>query len=158
MRAPEIADAVLKELASDRFRFLRLNFANGDMVGHTGDLAATIAAVEAVDTAIGRLVEPVLSRNGALVITADHGNADDMAEWDKKTKSLKRDEKGQLVPKTAHSLNPVVFHVVLPPPQRSRFALAKVDEPGLGNIAATLATLLGFAPAEHFLPSLVRPQ
>jgi 2,3-bisphosphoglycerate-independent phosphoglycerate mutase len=156
MRAPAITDRVLEEIDGGRFRFLRVNFANGDMVGHTGNLSATVRAVEAVDQAVGRLVAPIVERHGALIVTADHGNADDMAEWDKKAGQLKRDERGEVIPKTAHSLNPVPFHLLLAPADRSRFALAEVENPGLGNVAATLATLLGFAPPDIFLPGVIR--
>ncbi|OGQ90859.1 MAG: phosphoglycerate mutase (2,3-diphosphoglycerate-independent) [Deltaproteobacteria bacterium RIFOXYA12_FULL_58_15] len=155
MRAPEIADTVQKALESNIYRFLRINFANGDMVGHTGNFDATVKAVEAVDQAIGRLVEPVLSRRGALIVTADHGNADDMGEWDKKKNALKRDAAGLIVPKTAHSLNPVVFHLVMSAVDRGRYRLADVKDPGLGNVAATITTLLGYAPPEFYMPSLI---
>jgi len=97
-------------------------------------------------------------KGGALIITADHGNADDMGEWDKKTNALKRDENGSIVPKTAHSVNPVVFHLILPQIDRQRFGSANVENPGLGNVAATICTLLGFAPPESYLPPLVRPR
>ena len=156
MRAPEIGDAVLQALESGRFRFLRINFANGDMVGHTGNVEATVRAVEAVDEQVGRLVEPVLARRGALIVTADHGNADDMAERDKATGEPRRED-GELVPKTAHSLNPVPFHVVLAPEDRPRYTLGDAEEPGLGNVAATLATLLGYEPPGLYLPGVVVP-
>ena len=155
MRAPGIADALLGAL--DRFRFLRVNFANGDMVGHTGNIDATVRAVEAVDAQLGRLVDPVVSRGGALVVTADHGNADDMAERDKRTGELLR-EGGALVPKTAHSLNPVIFHVILGDRDRPRFEVGGAVAPGLGNVAGTLAALLGFEPPEAYLPGAVVPK
>ena len=155
MRAPEITRAVLRELASGKHRFLRLNYANGDMVGHTGNFAATVRAVEAVDQALGELAPAVLRARGALIVTADHGNSDDMAETDKKSGEPLRDAGGALIPKTAHSLNPVPFHLVLSPKDQGRFALAQVDRPGLGNVAATVARLLGFEQPEGYLASLV---
>ncbi len=158
MRAPEIADTVAKELTSCTFGLARLNFANGDMVGHTGNFEATVKAVEAVDTALAVLEKAVLEARGALVVTADHGNADDMAERDKKTGAPLRDEHGKIIPKTSHSLNAVPFHVLLSPPDRERFGLADVEAPGLGNVAATAAVLMGFSPPESFLPSLVVPR
>ena len=127
------------------------------MVGHTGNFEATVRAVEAVDQALSMLEGPVLARGGALVVTADHGNADDMAERDKKTGLLQRDALGRLVPKTSHSLNPVPFHVVLTPADRARFALSGVEHPGLGHVASTLAMLLGFEPPATYLPSILRP-
>ncbi len=158
MRAEQIADALVAELAAHPYRLVRVNFANGDMVGHTGNLEATIAAVEAVDAAIDEVSRAVLARGGALVVTADHGNADDMAERNKKTGELLRDESGALVPKTSHSLNPVPFYVVLAEADRNSFELSNVEDPGLGNVAATLATLLGFAVPEGYLPSIVKPR
>ncbi|MBI3179330.1 MAG: 2,3-bisphosphoglycerate-independent phosphoglycerate mutase [Deltaproteobacteria bacterium] len=152
MRAQEIAEAVLKELA--HFRHVRLNFANGDMLGHTGNFAATVQAVEAVDHALGLLVEPVLEAQGALVVTADHGNADDMGERDVHGVLL-RNPDGGLVPKTSHSRNPVPFYVLLAPRERARFTLTPIARPTLGHVASTLAVLLGFAPPPAFLPPLV---
>ncbi len=152
MRADEIATAVLRELGN--FRHVRLNFANGDMVGHTGNFPATVRAVEAVDRALGKLVEPVLAARGALVVTADHGNADDMGERDAQGVLL-RGPRGALVPKTSHSRNPVPFHVLMAPADRARFALTRVDRPCLAHVAATLAVLLGFRPPSELLPPLV---
>lgn len=155
MRAPEITAAVLEQLKSGKFRFARLNYANGDMVGHTGNIEATIEAVGCVDHCLGQLEKAVLGMGGALIVTADHGNADDMAERDKKTGVPLRDAQGRILPKTAHSLNAVPFHVVLTDSDRKRFKLVPNPEAGLGNIAASAATLLGFAQPEGFLPSLL---
>jgi 2,3-bisphosphoglycerate-independent phosphoglycerate mutase len=156
MRAREISETILAELARRDYGLVRLNLANGDMVGHTGNFEATVRAVEAVDGALEMLIGPVLAKGGALVITADHGNADDKYERNKKTGELARDASGKLVPKTSHSLNPVPFHVLLAPEDRARFALRTVEHPGLGHVASTLAVLLGFAPPEGYLPPLIR--
>lgn len=160
MRAPEIAQALIQQIQSQRFRFLRVNFANGDMVGHTGNFEATVRAVEAVDRALATIVPIVRASKGALLVTADHGNADDMFERDKKTNIILRDNMGQMVAKTSHSLNPVPFYVTLPDADRSRFRAATpttTHQPGLANVAATITTLLGFAQPTDFLPSLVIP-
>lgn len=157
MRAREISECIVAELAARDYKLVRLNYANGDMVGHTGNFDATVKAVEAVDSALALLVGPVLDRHGALVVIADHGNADDKAERNKKTGEIVRDTQGRMVPKTSHTLNPVPCYILLAPSDRGRFALASVDRPGLGNIAATIAALLGFAPPAGYLPSLVRP-
>ena len=154
MRAPEITDVLLKELASTRYRFARVNYANGDMVGHTGNFKATVRAVETVDTQLGRLSEMVLATRGALLVTADHGNADDMAERDK-LGTILRDSSGAMIAKTSHSLNPVPFHLILHAEDKAGFCLASVERPGLGNVAATAALLLGFEQPEDFLPSLI---
>lgn len=156
MRAPEVTNTIIQELDKGRFSFLRVNFANGDMVGHTGNLKATVQAVEAVDDAIGHLWAKIQKLNGTLVVTADHGNADDMAERNAKTHKLLRDGQGNLIPKTAHSLNPVVFHIWTPPQIQKRLSLNPVDKPGLGNAASTLAYLLGYQPPAEFLPSLMQ--
>ncbi|MEM9194656.1 MAG: 2,3-bisphosphoglycerate-independent phosphoglycerate mutase [Myxococcota bacterium] len=152
MKAAEITDAVLTNLTS--YRHLRINLANGDMVGHTGDRDASILAVEVVDLCLRRLIEPVTEAKGALIVTADHGNADEMFERDKKTGVLKRDAAGELKAKTSHTLNPVPFLVHAP---SVALGAATVERPGLGNVAATTLALLGFAPPEGYLPSLVSP-
>lgn len=157
MRAAKIAETVLRELASGEYRLARLNFANGDMVGHTGNFDATVAAVEAVDRALGEIESAVIGARGAFIVTADHGNADDMAEREKKSGAPLRDANGRVVPKTAHSLNPVPFHLLLAEQDRARFELGDVESPGLGNVATTLAHLLGFERPYGYLPGVVIP-
>lgn len=157
MRAVEITDVVLDAIERGSHRFLRLNFANGDMVGHTGMFDAVVRSVETVDAQLGRLEQAVLARGGVLVVTADHGNADDMVERDKKTGAPLRDGSGAVIPRTSHSLNPVPFYVLLTANDRKRFVLSGVAQPGLGHVAATLACLLGFAQPEGYLPSLLVP-
>jgi len=129
MSAPGVTDALLGELGKGDLDFVVVNYANADMVGHSGVLAAAIEAVEAVDACLGRLVPRVLELGGACLITADHGNADHMVEPDGG-------------PNTAHSTNPVPF-------------VATVDgvavRPGgvLADIAPTILALLGVpAPPE----------
>ena len=155
MRAQEITDAVLASLKVRPCRFARLNFANGDMVGHTGDFAATVAAVETVDACLGQLEAAVLSQGGCLIVTADHGNAEDMAERDALTGLPKRDAQQHLIAKTSHSLNPVPFYIRASPVDEARLQLREGLPRGLGNIAATVLTLLGFAPPDNYLPALV---
>ena len=94
MSAPEVTAEVIRQMAFKKFDVIILNFANTDMVGHTGSMEAAIKAVEAVDECVAKVVEAVLSYGGQVLLTADHGNADVMT-----------DEKGAMV--TAHSLNPV---------------------------------------------------
>ena len=108
MKAAEITDTVIKAIESKKYDFIRLNYANGDMVGHTGNLDATIIAAETVDLALSRLLPVLEKNNGMAIITADHGNLDEMFEVDKKTKDIKIDKKtGKGKPKTSHTLNPV---------------------------------------------------
>jgi 2,3-bisphosphoglycerate-independent phosphoglycerate mutase len=153
MKAAEITDRVIDELRTGRFRHGRLNYANGDMVGHTGVRDAAVLAVEAVDLSLGRLLPVIESMRGALIVTADHGNADEMYELDKKTKRPLLDGQGRPRPKTSHTLNPVPFFVYAP-----SVALSidrSVSSPGLANVAATVLHLLGFDAPEGYHPSLL---
>jgi len=121
---------------------VRLNLANGDMVGHTGDLAATVRAVEVIDDCVRQLEEAVAAAGGVLLVTADHGNADDMLQKDGVT------------PRTSHSLNPVPFILV---DRRGRWELAPVEGAGLANAGTSLLVLCGLQPPDDFEPALVRP-
>jgi 2,3-bisphosphoglycerate-independent phosphoglycerate mutase len=157
MKAAEIVDATLEAARSGRFPFLRVNFANGDMVGHTGDRRAAILAVEAVDLALERLLEAMEDLGGITLVTADHGNADEMYEIDKKSGTFKLDEAGEPRAKTAHTLNPVPFTIVDPAGNGEEYELdPAVESPGLSNVAATALNLMGYEAPEHFDPSLIR--
>jgi len=126
MSAPEVTDKVVEAIRSGHFDVMVLNYANTDMVGHTGKFDAAIKAVETVDTCLGRLAEAVEQAGGTLVITADHGNAEMMRD----------PETGG--PHTAHTLNPVPFVIVNPPG-----AIAAVENGRLADVAPTLLDLLG---------------
>lgn len=143
MKAAEVTDATIAALTRpDAPRMLRINYANGDMVGHTGKLEATIQSVEAVDLCLGRIL-PVLERlGGAALVTADHGNADQMFQVDKKSGAYKD------TPLTSHTLNrvPLYLHGVD----------ATLAEGGLANLAATALELLGFAAPDDYARSLIR--
>lgn len=154
MKADEITDAVVKAIESGEDKFIRLNFPNGDMVGHTGDVNAVKLAVEAVDEGVGRIMEALKKTHGILVCSADHGNADDMCELDKKSGALVLDGQGKCKPKTAHSLNPVPG-IVYDPSGVANVRLAAVPAAGIANLAATCITLLGFVPPEDYAASLV---
>jgi 2,3-bisphosphoglycerate-independent phosphoglycerate mutase len=154
MKAGEVTDEVVKAVASGEFQFIRVNYANGDMVGHSGDYRATMIAVEAVDLGLERVLRAVKDAGGVLVVTADHGNSDDMYMMKKGQVLL--DDEGEPVPKTSHSLNPVIFVVCDP---RGRYALTdSTDKPGLGNNASTIINLLGYEAPGIYLPSLVVPR
>jgi 2,3-bisphosphoglycerate-independent phosphoglycerate mutase len=154
MKAVEVTDEVIAAIESGDFQFIRVNFPNGDMVGHTGNLAAVKIAVEAVDQAVGRVVEALKKANGILVCSADHGNSDDMCELDKKTGQLKLDDEGKSFPKTAHSLNPVPA-IIFDPAGTANVRKADVADAGIANLAATCITLLGYEPPADYTPSLV---
>ncbi len=157
MKAAEVADAVIDAVRSGDYRLIVVNFANGDMVGHTGNLPATVKAVEAVDAAITRILHAVAAVDGVLVITADHGNAEEMLQWSAKTAAFKRDEAGRLITKTSHTLNLVPF-VIADARKSPGYALRRdLPRPGLGNIASTMLNLLGYAAPEDYEPSLIRP-
>jgi 2,3-bisphosphoglycerate-independent phosphoglycerate mutase len=153
MKAAEITDRLVAEIGGGSFRHARVNYANGDMVGHTGDREAAIVAVEAVDLQIGRLMRAIAAKRGALIVTADHGNADEMFELDPKTGAARRDAQGRPKAKTSHSLNAVPFYLYAPDaPLRMNAAPDKV---GLANLAATLLQLLGLEAPEDYAPSLL---
>ncbi len=138
MKSAEITDRVISELDAGNYDFIRINFPNGDMVGHTGDILATVMSVEAVDLALGRLL-PAIERNDAtLIVLADHGNADEMM-----------DKKGNI--KTAHSLNPVPFIVY-----NKDVELKQTGGFGLANVAATVADLLEIEPNANWEESLIK--
>lgn len=143
MKAAEIADAMIAALASGQYRTLRCNFANGDMVGHTGNFRAATMAIEAVDLALSRLLPAIAAAGGVALITADHGNADEMFELDKKTKQPATNKDGSFKAKTAHTLNPVPL-ILYDKVSGGRLGLKQVPGAGLSNIAATTANLLGF--------------
>ena len=145
MKAKEITDTAIDLLKSGNYKFGRLNFPNGDMVGHTGNMQAAIAAVETVDKYLGELLAVVKELKGIAVVTADHGNADQMFIIDKK---------GAKSVKTAHSLNPVPF-IIDDSLYRGEYRMADIKEKGLSNIAATLLNLLGYEKPEDYDPSLI---
>lgn len=128
MSAPGITDAVVERLERGGDVLVIVNFANCDMVGHTGDFAATVAAVEAVDACLGRIAEVTLDRGGALVVTADHGNAE-----------LKVDRRDGS-PLTAHTTSPVPLLVC------NGGASHLVPGGGLADVAPTVLGILGVTP------------
>ena len=135
MKSAQITDEVIKALKEKKYDFLRVNYPNGDMVGHTGSLDATICAMEAVDLSLARLEKVCKEEGYIMVVTADHGNADEM---------LEKNKKGEVQVRTAHSLNPVPFIIV---DDDNKYEIAE-GEFGLANVAPTLVKMLGLeAPA-----------
>jgi 2,3-bisphosphoglycerate-independent phosphoglycerate mutase len=155
MKAAEITDTVVEAILDGKYDFIRLNYANGDMVGHTGIIPAVEIAVESVDLCLARLVNAVKKANGILVVSADHGNSDDMYECNYKTGEIIYDEKtGKPKTRTAHSLNPV-FAYVFEPTGRVKMKPSKHKDLGISSLAATCLTLLGFEPPADYTPSIV---
>ncbi len=144
MKAREITDATIELLDSGTYQFGRINFANGDMVGHTGDITATATSLECVDQCMARLIDAVDRNDGILLFTADHGNADEMF--------VERD--GKRISRTSHSLNPVPF-VIHDPQDAGEYQINKNIEGGLANVAATVFNLMGYRAPEDYEPSLL---
>ena len=145
MKAAEIADETIRLLETGAYRCGRINFANGDMVGHTGNLEAAVVAVEAVDRSLKRILTIVEQTRGIALVTADHGNSDEMF-------TLKG---GERIVKTAHTLNPVPL-IVYDPGYSGEYNLrTDMEAAGLSNIAATVFRLLGFEPPEDYDEALI---
>ncbi len=139
MKLVEITDQTIEMLRSGNYDFGRLNFPNGDMVGHTGDLAATIDAMVVLDECLGRLMAVIDELGGVLVFTADHGNADIMYT----------EKDGVRSPKTSHTLSPVAF-AIHDPAYNGEYTVVGSSDAGLSNVAASLLNLLGYeAPAGY---------
>ncbi len=155
MKAREVAAELEKALRAGKYKFLRVNFANGDMVGHTGSLPAAVEAVKVVDEAVGHMVSVIDELGGTVIITADHGNCEQMIAVDKKTGKPVRGAGGEFEPMTSHTLNPVPF--VIHGPETGRYELNdEAESPGLGNIAATILLLLGYEKPDDYLPAIVK--
>ncbi|MCR4991806.1 MAG: 2,3-bisphosphoglycerate-independent phosphoglycerate mutase [Lachnospiraceae bacterium] len=142
MKCTEITDKVISAIESGKYGFIRCNFPNGDMVGHTGNLHATEIAVESVDLELARIKKACDENGCILVVTADHGNSDKMLEMNKK---------GKVEVRTAHSLNPVPFIIY---DKDIRHEMKKGNY-GLANVAPTIAGLLGLKQFESWEESMI---
>ena len=158
MKCAEISDAVLEAIRSGKYDFIRLNFPNGDMVGHTGVYQAVICSMEAMDIQLGRIAKAAEAAGATLLITADHGNSDDMFEHDKKTGAVSRKADGSPKAKTSHSLNPVPCILYDPGYQGEYDKGALREGLGISSIAATCIELLGLTPPAGYDPSALRPR
>lgn len=144
MKAFEIAGETERLLMSGNYRFGRINFANGDMVGHTGVASATVEAVRSVDTCVARLLNVIKAVGGTAIITADHGNADELFVI----------KNGNRIVKTSHSLNKVPF-VICDYGHGSEYTMSGLRTPGLSNVAATVCNLLGYEKPDDYDESLI---
>ena len=142
MKSAEVTDAMIAALKSGKYDFLRCNYPNGDMVGHTGSYDAALIAVESVDIGLARLIKAVDEAGAILLVTADHGNADEM---------LEKNKKGVIQVRTAHSLNPVPFIIY---DTQAKHEIVD-GEYGLANVAPTIAKLLGLTPPASWQPSMI---
>lgn len=159
MKAYEITEATIERMHKRSFDCGRINLANGDMVGHTGDLEASIIAVATVDAMVGRLMAAADKTGYGLIITADHGNCDEMYDAksaakliDQPSLAMPRDQRPKA--KTSHTLNPVPFYVYMPGGAKP-FAIAPGIDGTIGNIAATMLDMMGMDGKDRYLPSLI---
>ena len=141
MKAHEVCAATINEIQKDSFDFARINFANGDMVGHTGDLNASVCAVSTVDLMIGRLIKAAQRSNLTLMVTADHGNCEEMF--------LEGTEA-----KTSHTLSPVPFYLYNPKEDFSKLP-KKATDTSLTNVANTVLKIMGLETRDIYHESLV---
>lgn len=155
MKAYEITQATKDAIHSGKYDFVRCNLANADMVGHTGNLKAAVEACTVVDRCVGELLEAVDAVGGRWLVTADHGNAEDMVQRSKRTGAPQFRKDGRPVPLTSHTLNPVPCAIGgsgLPAGVHFREDL---PEAGLTNVTATFINLLGFEAPEFYEPTLI---
>lgn len=142
MKSAEVTDAVIEAMKSGKYDFIRCNYPNGDMVGHTGNLDATITAVEAVDLGLARVLKAADECGVTVLITADHGNADEM---------LEKNKKGAVQVRTAHSLNAVPFIIY----SDKKYEI-RDGEYGLANVAPTVAAIFGIEPFASWEESMIK--
>ena len=147
MKCAEITDTLIEAMESGKYGFIRVNFPNGDMVGHTGSMEATIVSMEALDLCIGRILDTADKLGVAVLFTADHGNADECLEMNKKTGEVTNK------PKTSHTLNPVPF-IFYDNSFKDNYTVVD-GEYGLSNIASTVVNLLGYKAPEKWDASMI---
>ena len=140
MKAYEVTEEVKKAINSGEYKFIRVNLANGDMVGHTSSLPAAIIAAQTVDECVKEIVDLINEKKGIAIVTADHGNLEDMSpEW-----------------QTSHTCNPVMFNIIDSQYKEEYVINDQLKEPGLGNVAATILNLLGYEKPDDYMESLIK--
>lgn len=142
MKSADIVDDLIEAIKSKKYDFLRCNFPNGDMVGHTGSMEATIIGVESVDIGLARLKKVCDEYGVTMLVTADHGNADEM---------LEKNKKGDVQVRTAHSLNPVPFIIY----DKDVKYTIKDGSYGLSNVAPTVVKMFGLTAPDSWQPSMI---
>ena len=154
MKCAEITDKLIECLNSGKYKYLRVNFPNGDMVGHTGSIAATRCSMEALDLQLGRILPVLDALGGVAIITADHGNADEMYETDKKGMP-KVGKDGSYKAKTSHTLNPVPCIFYDNTDAKNHYSIKADGAFGLSNVAATTVNLMGYKAPDMWDESIV---
>ena len=154
MKCAEITDKVIEAIKSGKYDHIRLNYPNGDMVGHTGVFNAVCCSMEGMDLQLGRLKAAIEEAGGILCLTADHGNSDDMYEH-AKDGSVKMDKNGEPKAKTSHSLNPVPG-IIYDPEYKGEYDQTKLNEGlGISSWPATLIQLMGYKEPSDYDKSLI---
>jgi len=154
MKTAEITDRVLEAIESGTYQFIRLNYPNGDMVGHTGNYQAVVCGLEGMDIQLERLRSAIEKAGGIMILTADHGNADDMFEHNKKTGEVEYKAEGVPKAKTSHSLNPVPC-IIYDPEYKGEYKVTLKTGLGISSLAATCIEFLGYIPPEDYDPSVL---
>ena len=141
MKSKEITEKMVENMASHKFQFLRCNYPNGDMVGHTGVYDAVVYAMECVDKSVKAIIDAADKYGYTVLVTADHGNADQMTET----------KKGKTSVRTAHSLNPVPFIIY----DKDHQWTIKEGHFGLANVAPTIVKMMGLTAPDCWEESMV---
>lgn len=155
MKSAEITDKLVELISENKYPFMRVNFPNGDMVGHTGVFESAVIGVESVDIALKRILPAIDAVGGMAIITADHGNAEEMFEL-AKDGSPKADKDGRIKAKTSHTLNPVPCIFYDNTENKGKYEVVDSDSYGLANIAATIADLLGVEKPDCWESSMIK--
>lgn len=157
MKAHEITDATIARMMDNSFDFARINYPNGDMVGHTGNLEASIVAVSTIDLCVGRLIKAANASNTILIFTADHGNCDEMFDTNKEGPAnwFELPFNTRPKPKTSHTLNPVPFYLYDPKGMNQYRLRSDLKDASIANIPGTVLALMGLKQKENYLPSVV---
>ncbi len=157
MKAYEITEAMIDRMRRDTFDFARINFPNGDMVGHTGNLEAAITAMDVVDLCVGRLLKAADETGTIIIFTADHGNCDEMFDTNKEGPAnwLELPFSTRPKPKTSHTLNPVPFLLYDPKGLTGYRLRSDLPKGSIAHIPGTVLALMGLKAKDEYLPSLV---
>ena len=155
MKSAEITDKLVELISENKYPFMRVNFPNGDMVGHTGVFESAVIGVESVDIALKRILPAIDAVGGMAIITADHGNAEEMFEL-AKDGTPKADKDGRIKAKTSHTLNKVPCIFYDNTENKDKYEVVDSDSYGLANIAATIADLLGVEKPDCWESSMIK--